>query len=107
MSGNRDVIVAGSEAARGTLARGQINLTDTARPTPFETPLLDAKFAVPTHSLPLVARPRLLERLDRGVQGPITLVSAPAGTGKTVLVSSWSASEGERSVGHLDLLAAR
>ncbi|HEX2102588.1 MAG TPA: LuxR C-terminal-related transcriptional regulator [Solirubrobacteraceae bacterium] len=37
----------------------------------------------------LVARPRLFALLARGARGPVTLVSAPAGSGKTMLVSSW------------------
>ncbi|HEY2299368.1 MAG TPA: LuxR C-terminal-related transcriptional regulator [Jatrophihabitans sp.] len=37
-------------------------------------------------------RTRLLDMIDRGVQGPLTLVSAPAGTGKTVAVATWAAS---------------
>ncbi len=37
----------------------------------------------------LVERPRLFELLDRGTQGAVTLVAAPAGSGKTMLVSSW------------------
>jgi LuxR family transcriptional regulator, maltose regulon positive regulatory protein len=38
-----------------------------------------------------VPRPRLLEMLDAGVQGPLTLLAAPAGAGKTALLSSWIA----------------
>ncbi|WP_229911281.1 LuxR C-terminal-related transcriptional regulator [Streptomyces aurantiogriseus] len=34
-------------------------------------------------------RPRLTERLARGVQGPLTLVNGPAGAGKTLLVADW------------------
>jgi LuxR family transcriptional regulator, maltose regulon positive regulatory protein len=37
----------------------------------------------------LVERPRLFTLLDRGTQGPVTLVAAPAGSGKTMLLSSW------------------
>lgn len=37
----------------------------------------------------LVRRPRLYDVLDRGVLGPVTLLSAPAGSGKTMLLSSW------------------
>lgn len=37
----------------------------------------------------LVTRPRLIEQLDEGLQGKLTLISAPAGFGKTTLVSSW------------------
>ncbi|MCA9987481.1 MAG: AAA family ATPase, partial [Anaerolineales bacterium] len=39
----------------------------------------------------LVPRPRLIEALNRGLGGKLTLVSAPAGFGKTTLVSSWLA----------------
>jgi len=37
----------------------------------------------------VVERPRLFALLDRGVAGPVTLVSAPAGSGKTMLIASW------------------
>ena len=37
-----------------------------------------------------VRRPRLVERLNLAVQRPLTLVSAPAGFGKTMLVDSWA-----------------
>jgi LuxR family maltose regulon positive regulatory protein len=38
-----------------------------------------------------VPRRRLYARLDEGVQGPLTLLAAPAGYGKTLLLSSWAA----------------
>jgi LuxR family transcriptional regulator, maltose regulon positive regulatory protein len=38
-----------------------------------------------------VPRPRLVERLDDGVERPLTLVSAPAGSGKTSLLAEWLA----------------
>ena len=37
----------------------------------------------------LVFRPRLFESLDNGINCPLTLVCAPAGFGKTTLVSTW------------------
>jgi LuxR family transcriptional regulator, maltose regulon positive regulatory protein len=37
----------------------------------------------------VVDRPRLFALLDRGTSGPVTLVSAPAGSGKTMLLASW------------------
>jgi LuxR family maltose regulon positive regulatory protein len=37
----------------------------------------------------LVARARLLALLDARVHGPVTLLTGPAGSGKTVLLSSW------------------
>src|SRR4051812_11369565 len=39
----------------------------------------------------LVARPRLSERLSRGAESTLTLVSAPAGFGKTTLLAEWLA----------------
>jgi LuxR family transcriptional regulator, maltose regulon positive regulatory protein len=40
-------------------------------------------------SVQLVGRPRLFELLRRGTEGPVTVVSGPAGGGKTLLVTSW------------------
>jgi LuxR family maltose regulon positive regulatory protein len=42
-----------------------------------------------------LARPVLLERLRAAAPGTVTLVCAPAGSGKTVLVRSWAAEAGE------------
>jgi LuxR family maltose regulon positive regulatory protein len=39
----------------------------------------------------LVRRPRLIERLNEGLHRKLTLVSAPAGFGKTTLLSAWIA----------------
>ncbi len=44
----------------------------------------------------IVERQRLLRRLDAAARVPLTLVSAPAGTGKSVLVSSWAATADPR-----------
>lgn len=38
----------------------------------------------------MVPRQRLVDRLDLAVQRPLTLISAPAGFGKTILVESWA-----------------
>jgi LuxR family maltose regulon positive regulatory protein len=68
-----------------------------------ETFLL-TKLAVPRPPPGLVVRPRLLELLDRGALGPLTLVSAPAGWGKTALVATWLADcSGARSSAWLSL----
>lgn len=52
---------------------------------------LATKFYMPRLRPGVVARPRLLQRLDEGVHfsRPLTLVSAPAGYGKTTLVAAW------------------
>ncbi len=54
-------------------------------------PLLTTKLAVPPLHAGLVPRPRLVQRLSEGLRAgrQITLVSAPAGFGKTTLVSAW------------------
>jgi LuxR family transcriptional regulator, maltose regulon positive regulatory protein len=43
-------------------------------------------------SASLVDRPRLLDLVEQGSQGPFTLISAPAGSGKTVLLNEWMSS---------------
>jgi len=51
------------------------------------TPLLTTKFYIPPVRPGLVPRPRLSERLNEGLMHKLTLVSAPAGFGKTTLLS--------------------
>lgn len=46
---------------------------------------------IPRPPLTLVARERLHSALDLGVRSPLTMLIAPAGTGKTVLLSDWVA----------------
>jgi LuxR family transcriptional regulator, maltose regulon positive regulatory protein len=52
-------------------------------------PLLASKLAAPAMPGGMVARPRLFVLLDAGVERPVTLVAAPAGSGKTMLLTSW------------------
>ncbi|WP_138731504.1 LuxR C-terminal-related transcriptional regulator [Modestobacter excelsi] len=54
-------------------------------------PLLQTKLHIPRRRHGAVARPRLIEHLDRGAEGALTLVSAPAGFGKTTLLTEWLA----------------
>ena len=53
--------------------------------------LLTTKLQAPPLRAQLVHRPRLIERLNEGLHGKLTLISAPAGFGKTTLVSEWVA----------------
>ena len=55
-------------------------------------PLLRTKLHRPPVTTDLVRRERLHERLSQGLEIPLTLVSAPAGYGKSMLVSSWAES---------------
>jgi LuxR family transcriptional regulator, maltose regulon positive regulatory protein len=54
-----------------------------------ERVLLVTKLAMPPVRSDLVARPRLVNQLSLGIQRPLTLIAAPAGFGKTTLLSSW------------------
>jgi LuxR family transcriptional regulator, maltose regulon positive regulatory protein len=53
------------------------------------TPILATKLYIPPLRPHVVIRPRLLERLNEGLHRNLTLISAPAGFGKTTLVSEW------------------
>jgi LuxR family maltose regulon positive regulatory protein len=78
--------LASSEAptAPGTADRSR-------RPAPVDETVLQTKLHVPAPRDGLVARPRLLERLDAGLRGRLILLAAPAGSGKTTLLSAWQA----------------
>jgi LuxR family maltose regulon positive regulatory protein len=54
-------------------------------------PLLATKLFVPRSHPHLVPRARLVELLQQGLERPLTLVSAPAGFGKTTLLAQWLA----------------
>jgi len=58
---------------------------------PGEVPLIEAKLALPRLRAGVVSRERLFAALDRLEANELTVVSGPAGSGKTVLVSSWLA----------------
>lgn len=59
-------------------------------------PILATKIRIPARRPKLVLRPHLIERLNEGLDGKLTLVSAPAGFGKSTLVSEWAAVCGRR-----------
>jgi LuxR family maltose regulon positive regulatory protein len=60
---------------------------------PVSSPLLTTKLYVPPTRPELVSRPRLIERLNAGFRRKLTLISAPAGFGKTTLLSAWLAED--------------
>src|SRR5258708_1987241 len=55
----------------------------------MSTPILATKLYIPRLRPNVVRRPRLLERLNEGLHRNLILISAPAGLGKTTLVSEW------------------
>jgi LuxR family maltose regulon positive regulatory protein len=55
-----------------------------------EPPLLQTKISIPQIPSGSISRSRLIEQIQRGVEGPLTLLAAPAGFGKTHLLIEWT-----------------
>ncbi|QBD75639.1 hypothetical protein EPA93_06320 [Ktedonosporobacter rubrisoli] len=53
-------------------------------------PILHAKLSIPTARIKLLPRPHLIAQLAQSAHHKLTLLSAPAGSGKTLLLSAWS-----------------
>ncbi len=70
----------------------------------MRAPILATKSNIPPSGRGVVVRPQLVERLNEGLAAGhrLTLVSAPAGFGKTTLVGEWVAGCG-RQVAWLSL----
>ncbi len=72
-------------------------------------PILATKLYIPPPRPDTVPRPRLFEKMNEGLrqdQGfgrKLTLISAPAGFGKTTLVSEWVAGSGATRAAWLSL----
>jgi LuxR family maltose regulon positive regulatory protein len=60
------------------------------QPSYSEQPLLRTKISIPHIPSGFVHRPRLMGRMNWGIKGPLTLLSAPAGFGKTNLLTQWA-----------------
>jgi LuxR family maltose regulon positive regulatory protein len=69
------------------------------------SPLVATKLYVPRRRDGLVERQRLRDRLQRGTQSRLILISAPAGFGKTTLLTEWleGSSSADRLVAWLSL----
>ena len=72
--------------AAATSCLGRVDLLMMA--SMYSIPL-STKLHKPATGRTLIARPRLLRFLDDGLEGKVTLISAPAGFGKSTLVSQW------------------
>ena len=57
-------------------------------------PILATKLYPPPPPLKVLARPRLIARLNEGLPRKLTLIAAPVGFGKTTLASAWVAGTG-------------
>lgn len=86
------------EAARALAAPPAPKLAPPSHERPTPPMFLAAKLQPPRLPPALVARPRLLERLDALWHTPTVLVVAPAGFGKSTLVGQWAASRAARGL---------
>lgn len=66
-------------------------------------PLVETKLMPPRLRQSLISRPRLEKALDTFVSSELTLISAPAGGGKTVLLGSWCASRPDSAIAWVSL----
>lgn len=57
----------------------------------MSTPILATKLYIPPPRSNAVLRPYLLKQLNESLERKLTLISAPAGFGKTTLISEWVA----------------
>jgi LuxR family transcriptional regulator, maltose regulon positive regulatory protein len=62
--------------------------------SPVSELMLASKIFIPPPRPMLVRRPRLMKVLNGGLDRALTLISAPAGSGKTVLAAEWAGSCG-------------
>ena len=56
----------------------------------MQSPILTTKLFTPTPPAQIIPRARLFETLQEGTSTKLTLVTAPAGFGKTTLISDWA-----------------
>ncbi|MDY7075843.1 MAG: hypothetical protein SXV54_02860 [Chloroflexota bacterium] len=61
----------------------------------MSTLLLKTKLYILPARPEMISRPRLIERLNAGLHCKLTLISTPAGPGKTTLLSEWVADNGQ------------
>ncbi|MEM7143366.1 MAG: LuxR C-terminal-related transcriptional regulator [Actinomycetota bacterium] len=72
-------------------------------PAEFDAPFLEAKVQRPAPADHLVARTRLRDSLELGVGSELTIVSGPAGSGKSTVLIDWIASHGGETASWITL----
>jgi LuxR family maltose regulon positive regulatory protein len=60
--------------------------------------IFSTKLFFPPARTNLVPRPRLIEQLNAGLKRPLTMISAPAGYGKTTLLCDWHTQLGSETL---------
>lgn len=69
------------------VSRSRITKPETIQP---DIPILKTKLFIPKVPRTIVERPHLIALLDQGAQFPMTILSAPAGFGKTTMLAEWA-----------------
>ncbi|HLL98501.1 MAG TPA: LuxR C-terminal-related transcriptional regulator [Rubrobacteraceae bacterium] len=119
-NGDEEASNSAAPADAGAAESGRADRAEMEVPTPADArmgkrtrrrprgdTLLSTKLSIPPARPYLVRRPRLSERLRKGMGCKLTLVSAPAGFGKTTLLGTWASDfAGRGSVAWLSLDAA-
>lgn len=80
-------------AASGTHASRRTTMFSRVQPLPAMS-----RLRVPPSRPLVIERPHLIERLDAALTFALTLISAPAGFGKTTLLTTWAAHLQQRDV---------
>ena len=70
---------------KNTKSKRQVKLGDVDN----AYPLIQTKLLMPPRRHGMVHRTHLIENLNKGTKRKLTLISAPAGFGKTPLLSEW------------------
>lgn len=65
------------------------SLRDSIKASRMTTSLLTTKLYIPPLRPELFSRPRLIDQLNAAMHRKLTVISAPAGYGKTTLLSEW------------------
>jgi len=94
-------------SATGEVGHSEQVSRSSHRMSPQE-PVLSTKLSIPPARSDSVPRPRLIHRLNGMMQRKLTLVSAPAGFGKTTLLSVWCtvAARSDQRIGWVSLDAS-
>ncbi len=77
-----------------TLDRGQV----VQATLPGGYPILETKLASPAWRSGLIARPRLVERLEAGSGVPLVVLAAPAGYGKSTVLAEWATATTRKAI---------
>lgn len=80
-----------AKEVRGVPGTGIANDAPAFLASQRQVPLLESKLRIPRLHTSLVSRERLLAQLDTALSSKLTLLTAPAGYGKTTLVRQWVA----------------